>query len=227
MAEPRKVFRIEETAATGIDPHIDDPQALRHAEIMQELGALRAMLAAAPAGQGARADALRHAEIERLISGLHLIHSCLGGTERQHAGRNGTRLPAAPATRVANELETVIKDSQQATEKILAAAEDIDQAANNLSAALKGDIEQELAHDIRDRVIQIFEACNFQDLTSQRVAKVMATLSRIDEQISGTLDQLTHVDAAPSVRGPRLESDHDHASQSDIDSIFGGSGQSA
>jgi chemotaxis protein CheZ len=91
-----------------------------------------------------------------------------------------------------------------------------------VSAALKGDIAQELAHDIRDRVIQIFEACNFQDLTSQRVAKVMATLSRIDEQISGTLHQLSHVDTAPSARGPRLESDHDHASQNDIDSIFSG-----
>jgi hypothetical protein len=122
MAEPRKVFRIEETAAMGIDPHIDDPQTLRHAEIMQALDALRVMLAAAPRWQGAGADALQHAEIQRLISGLHLVHSCLSGTERQHADRN--------ATRVANELETVIKGSEQATEKILAAAEDIDQAAN-------------------------------------------------------------------------------------------------
>ena len=47
MAEPRKVFRIEQTAAVRVDPHVDDPQALRHAEIMQELGTLRAMLAAA------------------------------------------------------------------------------------------------------------------------------------------------------------------------------------
>ena len=221
MAEPRKIFRIEQTAAMRIDPRGDDPQGLRHAEIMQELGALRALLAAAPAAQGTRANGARHAEIERLISELHVIHAALSGTARRHGDRNGTRLPAAPATLIANELEAVMKGSEQATEKILAAAEEIDQAANNLSAALKNETEQELAQDIRDRVIQIFEACNFQDLTSQRVAKVMATLSRIEEQISGTLDALAHADAAPSARGPRLESEHGHASQSDIDSLFG------
>jgi len=226
MAEPRKVFRIEQTAAVPIDPHVDDPQALRHGQIMQELGALRAMLAAAPAWQGTRANGLRRAEIERLISELHVIHSALSGTARPYANRNGTRLPAAPATLIANELEAVMKGSEQATEKILAAAEEIDQAANDLSAALKDETEQELAQDIRDRVIQIFEACNFQDLTSQRVAKVMTTLSRIDEQISRTLDELAQVDTTPSARGPRLESDHGHVSQSDIDSLFGGGGQS-
>ncbi len=227
MAEPRKVFRIEESTAVRVEPHPDDPQALRHAEIMQELGALRAILAAAAPWQGATADALRRAEIERLIAELRLIHSFLGGTESEHAGRDGSRSPVVPATRIANELEAVMTGSEQATEKILAAAEDIDQAANNLSAALKGEIEQELAQDIRDRVIQIFEACNFQDLTSQRIAKVMATLNRIDGQISGTLDELSHAGAAPSVRGPRLESDLGHASQRDIDSIFGGASQSA
>ena len=51
MAEPRKIFRIEQTAAMRIDPRGDDPQGLRHAEIMQELGALRVLLAAAPAAE--------------------------------------------------------------------------------------------------------------------------------------------------------------------------------
>ncbi len=227
MAEPRKIFRIEQTAAMRVDARGDDPQVLRHAEIMQELGALRAMLAAAPAWPATTADGSRHAEIERLISELHVVHAALSGTARQHADCDATRLLAAPATLIADELEAVMQGSEQATEKILAAAEEIDQAANNLSAALKDETEQELAQDIRDRVIQIFEACNFQDLTSQRVAKVMATLGRIEQQISGTLDALAHADAAPSVRGPRLESEHGHASQSDIDSLFGSSRQSA
>ncbi len=42
MAGPRKIFRIEETAATRREPQIDDNEtALRHAEIMRELAALR------------------------------------------------------------------------------------------------------------------------------------------------------------------------------------------
>jgi len=40
---------------------------------------------------------------------------------------------------------------------------------------LKDNFERGLAQDIRDQVTQIFEACNFQDLTSQRVVKVRAS----------------------------------------------------
>lgn len=223
MTERRKVFRIEQTAADLLVD--DDPQALRHAEIMRELRTLRAMLAAAPPSRVASSEALWHAENEPPMAELQVIHSGLSGIEPQYAGGNATRSPTVAAARVANELDAVMKGSEQATEKILAAAEDIDQAANNLSAGLKNEVEQELAQDIRDRVIQIFEACNFQDLTSQRIAKVMATLERIDQQNSGPLDRLAHVEAAPSVRGPRLESDRGHASQRDIDYLFDGGDQ--
>ncbi len=116
----------------------------------------------------------------------------------------------------------MINDSELATQKILAAAEDIDQAANNLSVALKGDFEHGLAQDIRDRVIQIFEACNFQDLTSQRVAKVMATFAGLERQIARALDELARVSGAPRTQGPRLAGDRGHVSQAELDSLFAG-----
>jgi chemotaxis protein CheZ len=114
-----------------------------------------------------------------------------------------------------------MQGSEQATQKILAAAEEIDQAANTLSASLKNESGQGLAQDIRDRVIAIFEACNFQDLTSQRVAKVMASLGRIEQQIARTLDELAR-ESAPAMHGPRLADDSGHVSQSDVDSMFAG-----
>jgi chemotaxis protein CheZ len=226
MAAPRKVFRIEEIMAPRGEPPIDGASAPRFDDVMQEIAALRAVLADAAPQQTAAANSLRHDEVERIAAKLRLIRSTMMGTEAEHAGRNGQRPPAAAATRIGHELQAVIKASEQATEKILAAAEEIDQAANTLSAALKGDSEQGLAQDIRDRVIAIFEACNFQDLTCQRVAKVMATLERIETDITRTLDELTR-DAAPSLHGPRLEGDNGHASQSDVDSMFGRQAKSA
>ena len=48
MAEPRKVFRIEQTADTRLEDGIETSQAgLRHDEIMSELQALRAALSTA------------------------------------------------------------------------------------------------------------------------------------------------------------------------------------
>jgi chemotaxis protein CheZ len=226
MAGPRKVFRIEEEMiGPGLEPQIDDPRAPLHAEIMHELAALRGLLAAAPPRQGAAAAALPHSEIERVTTKLRLIRSAIAG-EPEPGGPNGPRAPAAGTTRIAKELEAVIKGCEQATQKILAAAEEIDQAANNLSAVLKGASEQGLAQDIRDRVISIFEACNFQDLTSQRVAKVLAAFGGIEQQVARVLDELTR-DPAPPVHGPRLESDRGHVSQSDVDTMFGGSARSA
>jgi chemotaxis protein CheZ len=92
--------------------------------------------------------------------------------------------------------------------------------ADNLTAALKDEIGRGLAQDIRDRVVQIFEACNFQDLTSQRVAKVMLALKEIEAEIARALAAIAPALAAPAVHGPRLESDSGHASQRDIDLMF-------
>jgi chemotaxis protein CheZ len=93
-------------------------------------------------------------------------------------------------------------------------------AAVNLAAALKDGIDRGLAQDIRDRVVQIFEACNFQDLTSQRVTKVIKALKEIEAEIASALAEIVPGGAAPAVGGPRLESDRGHASQRDIDILF-------
>jgi chemotaxis protein CheZ len=220
MAAPRKVFRIEKMTASRFDPNSDEPRPPLHGDIMRELNALRAMLAAAPATRPAQTSPAQHDEIGRLVSELRLIHSAIRGAGQQRSV-NGGPAPAT-AARIANELEAVIGDSELATQKILAAAEDIDQAANNLAAALKGDFERGLAQDIRDRVIQIFEACNFQDLTSQRVAKVIAAFAALERQIARALDELVRLSTPSLLHGPRLASDPGHVSQSDVDSLFAG-----
>ena len=44
------------------------------------------------------------------------------------------------------------------------------------------------AVDIQDKVIQIFEACNFQDLTGQRITKVVSTLRFVEDRIMQMMD---------------------------------------
>lgn len=73
-----------------------------------------------------------------------------------------------------------------------------------------------MAQDIADSALRIFEACNFQDLIGQRVAKVMKTL-KVDE----ALPALTN-DAAPDLHGPRLDHDKGHLSQREVDAMFEG-----
>ena len=189
MAGRRKIFRIEESALARRDDGIAQSQAAaRHAETLAALAALRALVAAAmpaPAGKHGSPSA-----------------------DAAAASAAAARLSIA---RIACELEAVVGGSAQATDKILGAVEQIDELAQDLSAALIGRPEQGLAEDIQDLVIQIFEACNFQDLIGQRIAKVMATLDPVDGAAAA---------AAPMLHGPGLDFDTGHASQRDIDALF-------
>jgi chemotaxis protein CheZ len=89
--------------------------------------------------------------------------------------------------------------------------------------------------DISERVISIFEACNFQDLTGQRISKVMNTMKFIEHHINVMMEIWGGVDAikahAPAIidtregdakllNGPKLDGDEGHASQNDIDAMF-------
>jgi chemotaxis protein CheZ len=215
MAAPRHVFRIEQPGAARFEQPTAESNASSDRAILRELGALRAMLApmaAAPNVNGSRA---RQNDRQKLVAELRLVLAAIRG---QRAERNGGAA-TAPA-RIANELAAVIQDSDIAGHRILSAAEHIDQAANNLVGLLKGNFERGLAQDIRDRVTQIFEACNFQDLTSQRAAKVQASFNGLDRHIAGTLEELARADTAPPPHGPRLADDTGHVSQSDIDSLI-------
>lgn len=221
MAAQRKVFRIEETALPRREPRADETPP-HYDNIVQELRVLRATLAAVAPANGSASLKSRPDEIQKLVSELRLIKAALSGTGQEHpaAGRSPS------SVRIVEELKAVIHGSEQATQKILKAAEDVDGAANELCAALKNSSEQGRAQDIRDRVIEVFEACNFQDLVSQRVANVISALGMIEQQVTRALDELAHAQSTPPVHGPRLPDDPGHASQADIDALFAGDARS-
>jgi hypothetical protein len=192
MPEPRRVFRIEQTAAARrarpAAPHVETSS--HGGEIMQALAALRALMAAP-------------------------ISPTTDAAKPRPSEDTDTARHANDMARIAGELDAVTSGTAQATQKILAAAEEIDQLANNLSAALKGKLEQQLAQDIADGALRIFEACNFQDLVGQRVTKVMKSL-KAEEALSPPAA------SAQDLHGPRLDGDAGHLSQHDIDSMFEG-----
>ena len=227
MPEPRKIFRIEERAASRLgEPSTDAQAPLRHAELMQEITALRAMLAAMAQPPSDGFGAPRNGTTARLTCELNLIAGAIGG-EAARTGAVGPAPAMPPMTRIAHELEEVVNSTERATQQVLAAAEEIDQVANNLAAALSGKFEQGLAKDIQDLVIKIFEACNFQDLTGQRIAKVLATLNFVEDHVSRVLEEIKNPSAgrrngAQYLHGPRLEIDSGHVSQADIDEMFRG-----
>jgi len=159
---------------------------------------------------------------------LALLNEAVAHTMRELAALVGDEHDRHMA-RAAGKLGAAIEGMEQATEKILKSAEVIDDSARALAAAMKSDYERGLAQDIQDHVVKIYEACNFQDLSGQRIGNVIETLTAIEEQVEGMLDRHAgRTDSAPKaaahhglLNGPRLDGDCGHTNQNDIDVLFG------
>src|SRR3954447_17066737 len=257
MSVSRKRFRVEQ-AILGVEqmamPAVAEADAgPMHGEIMAELRAMRAQMAAAlvrkssetPEEAVARELAETQAlldtyraqieQCEKLKIELDLIHDAIDRTKREIAVLHGKSFNGDEMARVNGELGAVVGGTEQATQQILKAAEAIDQASSALSKVNTPDQQKRLSEEIQERVISIFEACNFQDLTGQRISKVMSTMKFIEHHINTMMDIWGGVDAikahvpahvdtregdAKLLNGPMLDGDAGHASQDDIDALF-------
>jgi chemotaxis protein CheZ len=121
-----------------------------------------------------------------------------------------------------DELDAIVRQAEQATNSIMDATEQIENLIGALDDATKD--------KILDQITRIFEACSFQDITGQRVTKVVHTLQHIEAKI-GVLVRLyggeTSAANAPRsekvgdeglLNGPQLP--ENAANQDDIDALF-------
>lgn len=134
---------------------------------------------------------------------------------------HGARIPSAGA-----ELNAITRHTEQATNAIMSAAEAI-MAADESDPRLYRETVQ--AH-----AMEIFEACSFQDITGQRVRKVIDTLQHIEAHVA-RFASVMGVEDAPSqeseeerrrrellLNGPAL--DGPTTKQDDIDAMFSAGG---
>jgi chemotaxis protein CheZ len=257
MSVRRKRFRIEEVnfGSTPMPAEIADAGTMpMHREIMMELRAIRTQMAAPQRNavsdqvsatadeQVAEAQALlatyraQIEQCEKLKIELDLIHDAITRTKQEIATLHGKSFDGEEMAKVNGELGAVVGGTEEATQQILAAAEAIDNASTAIGKVTSVDQQKQLLEDIQDNVVAIFEACNFQDLTGQRISKVMTTMKFIENHIITMMDIWGGVDAikahAPPIvddrvgdakllNGPMLDGDIGHASQDDIDAMFG------
>jgi len=208
----------------------------RHAEVMRGMAAIHAALEPNSGASKALLDQIRTdlREALRLKDELDAITESIQRTKREIATLH-SRAPGGQVTSVTDELGAVVCGTEAATNSILAAAEEIDDITGKLSARLAGE-DAEMAARISDRVITIFEACNFQDITGQRISKVVNAMKFIEErvtqmaQIWGGLESFNDVEAFKMperegdealLNGPALDDDPTRTSQDAIDALFG------
>ncbi len=186
-----------------------------------------------------KGDALAGADIEALCAQLGLddrarlyqgVQNIAGKIEQAKIELSLTH-PAithpeklATTTADANlELDAVVKATEEAAHRIMDAAEAIQAVCGTLG-------ESQEATEINEQVTNLFIACDFQDITGQRISKVVKTLKEIEGCVQELLDAISgkvSINATPAVKektrpdedlmnGPQLNAPN----QDDIDKLF-------
>lgn len=141
---------------------------------------------------------------------------------------SGTRLNI-----VKGELDSIVEATEEATANILENVEKIDGVAHNIRSSATDDYVQGLADDIVELVIKVFESCNFQDLTGQRITKVVNTMKYIEERVTRVIEiwgdeEFEEFDLPPDPKGldnldktvTRAPQNQEKVNQDEIDQIF-------
>jgi chemotaxis regulatin CheY-phosphate phosphatase CheZ len=136
---------------------------------------------------------------------------------------------SAGIPRAGQELDAIVEATESATDTIMQAAEDIMSSESNDFDEYKKLVNTEL--------MKIFEACSFQDITGQRISKVVKTFNHVEDRVSKLIAILgitnndgTPIDAKPILDPDAEESDDDLLNgpalagegidQSDVDSLM-------
>lgn len=123
------------------------------------------------------------------------------------------------------ELNEVVRHTEEATNLIMDKADAIMAIAGGLSDA-------DASTKLNDHAVGILESCSFQDITGQRIRKVLGTLEQVELRVNrlvklfgGTLPEVAApLDAGKGrpdealMNGPQLGKDK--PSQDDIDKLF-------
>lgn len=162
-----------------------------------------------------------YAEIESLSSFINSAKSEIASLRPDEITEE--HLPAAT-----DELEAIVGATEHATNSIFEAVEAIE--------ALTAELDAETAEKITNAVTAVYEACGFQDITGQRITKVVAALQHIESKVGSILeafgDQIDRQASVPKpveqngsgrpdehlMNGPQLATEA--VSQEDVDALL-------
>ena len=170
-------------------------------------------------------DTLLHDELKSIAGEIANLKHEIGTIRPDHVRFD--KIPEAGL-----ELDAVVEATESATHTIMESAEKIMAADAADPVAYKTMVDQE--------IITIFEACTFQDITGQRIRKVVRTLSWIEDRVAMLAQKLkmagAKIDEEPTeetederrmreliLHGPQLAGEG--VSQNFVDDVFSSSDQ--
>src|SRR3954451_13594688 len=124
-------------------------------------------------------DAKVYRELREIAGYIESMRTEIGALQVNDL--KNSRIPSA-----GEELGAIVQATENATNTIMNCAEALMGADASDPAAYKALVDE--------KMMIIFEACSFQDITGQRIAKVVATLQHIEERVARFADVMKATD---------------------------------
>lgn len=204
-----------------------------NSEILAAIADLRSFIAET-VGHTAPASAAEPslAECVQIKAELEGLRDAIVSTKREIAAVRNPASSSDPLEAATDELDAVVQATETATHTILQSAETLDEMAERIKQASQDAFIGRAAEEMRELIVKIFEASNFQDITGQRITKVVKTVQFIEERVNAMIaiwgkDSFKGIEppapAAPTddqvlLSGPQLGDAG--VSQDDIDKLF-------
>jgi chemotaxis protein CheZ len=259
-AEIRRTQTGPSNGSNAQPAYSDDSASARHKEVLDAIrrlenrisacmtpGEVAANIPANPMVAEANGDSQQpsplstdESRMTELMQELHSLRYSIENTRREIAElRNTGKEGTTPLITAGDELDAVVQATETATEGILAAAEQIDDVVGRMRNQATGDDDTTAIDEIGEQIIKIFESCNFQDITGQRITKVVNAMKFVEEKVDRMIDNLggseqidamaieqksqnevAEDDESHLLEGPQLD-EAKKVSQDDIDKLFG------
>lgn len=116
-----------------------------------------------------------------VVAELEELSSFIERTRAEIAAINPEEIPDEHIPAATDELDAVVDATEAATNSIMEAAEIVEAVAEEISP--------DRAARLSDAVTQIYEACSFQDITGQRINKVVIALREIETKVETVVEK--------------------------------------
>jgi hypothetical protein len=164
-------------------------------------------------------------DVDRLRSNLRDMAVAITRTKTEIASIHAVEQEHSRLFAASEALDAITRTTERATSDILAAAEHVQESAWTLR---EQGADPELCDELDRRATEIYTACSFQDITSQRIVKIVQTLRYLEGRINAMIALwdagdvgLPEDSAAPPGLDERAEDPASlDLSQSDIDSVI-------
>jgi chemotaxis protein CheZ len=169
-------------------------------------------------------DVVLKRELDGLLHYLNLVRSeiaAIGHPADEEHGFN----------RIGDRLNAIVNATADATNTIMESVEKNDIIADKLRETIKDPVVLNALDEIGKNSSDVYEACSFQDITSQHISQVLKSITYVEERVNSLIDFWGHdklistkvaaeerTEDKKLLNGPQLEGQG--LSQDDIDLQF-------